>query len=294
MALAPGIHTIPAADYHADKIAKVPSLSASVARKLLARSPMHAWWEHPRLNLDYRPKQSSTLDHGSAVHALLLEGKKPVICDFPDWRTNASKDARAAARKAGDVPLLRKDAEAVNRMLDAITVQLDAYTPRPFVRNLGQIEQTIVWTEPNGTVCRARVDYLLNDHTHLWDLKTTTTAHPRDWSRRRLWEDGLDIQCGFYRRGVKATTGVTPEWGYVVVENTPPYALTIVGLTPEALALADQKVNRAIDLWQECLSTDTWPGYADHVCYAELPPWEGARWLEQQALEEWAEEGALA
>lgn len=278
------IFDMPAEQYHADAIGDVPSLSRSIAHTLLKRSPRHAWWEHPRLNPAYEPKASGTLDNGSAAHSLLFDGKQPVVVDADSWRTNAAKDARDAARKAGKIPLLAKDAAAVQAMVDAIAQQLDEFDPRPFAG--GSYEQTIVWTEPNGVVCRVRPDWLSEDRRRLGDLKTTTNADPREWSRRRLWEDGLDIQCALYRRGVKAVAGIEPEWQFVVVENTPPHALSIVSLDTDALKLADEKVERAIELWAQCLATDEWPGYPSRVCYAELPGWEASRFLEKQVLTE--------
>ena len=44
----PGIYEIPATEYHADPCPE-PSLSASVARTLIDRSPLHAWMKHPKL-----------------------------------------------------------------------------------------------------------------------------------------------------------------------------------------------------------------------------------------------------
>lgn len=290
-ALAPGIYgpeQVPSERYHADQLADIPTLSRSIAHTLIARTPLHAWFNHPKLNPDYQPKTSSTLDHGAAVHALLFEGKKPCVCDFPDWRTNAAKDAREEARRNNKIPLLAKDAELVTAMCEAIDRQLDQLDgPRPFVG--GHPEQTILWEEPNGAVCRVRADYLTEDRRYLWDLKTTTTADPHIWSRRRLWEDGLDVQCALYRRGVKALTGIDPQWTYIVVENTPPYALCPISLTPEALELADHKVEKALRLWVECLNSGEWPGYPPQICFAELPPWEEARFLEREALTEMGE-----
>lgn len=284
-ALEAGIHQISADVYHADPGAQ-PSLSASIAHTLLARSPQHAWWEHPRLNPMRRPRASGTLDNGTAAHALLFEAQKPVIVDADDWRTKAAREARDEARAAGKVALLAKDAVVVQAMCDAIRRQLDQLEcdPRPFTA--GKPEQSLIWQEPNGVTCRARLDWLRDDRTAIDDLKTTTTASPREWTRRRLWEDGKDIQAAFYLRGLRALTGSDAVWRFVVVENRPPYALSVIGLAPDALALANAKVETAIQTWARCLETDEWPAWPTQVCYAELPPWEEARWLEQQVLEE--------
>jgi len=69
----PGIYDIPETDYHADPIAE-PSLSSSIAKILLARSPRHAWANHPRLNPNQEPETRREFDFGSAAHAMLLEG----------------------------------------------------------------------------------------------------------------------------------------------------------------------------------------------------------------------------
>lgn len=294
--LPPGIHAMPADAYHADEIShEQPSLSASVAKTLLARSPLHAWHDHPRLNPNREPIESSRLDNGTAAHTLLFgDGRKPHIVHADSWRTNAAKTQRDEARKAGLVPLLEKEAAAVTALTDAIAKQLDKLNcnPRPFTE--GKPERTLVWRD-RGVLCRARCDWLRDDFTIIEDLKSTgTSADPHEWSRTRLWNDGLDVQAGMYRRGVKAITGVTPDWRFVVVENKPPYALSVISLSPEALELADRKVAKALDLWKGCLDSGDWPGYPPQVCYAELPPWEEARWLERQVLVDWDATGAAA
>lgn len=281
---------IPSDRYHADQLVKQPSLSRSIAHKILTRSPRHAWFAHPRLNPDHQEKGSGTLDNGTAAHSLLFEGRKPVIVEADSWRTNDAKEQRADARKAGKVALLRKDAEQVMGMCDAVARQLDDHDckPRPFTD--GKAEQTLIWQE-QGVWLRARADWLRDDFTALDDLKTTgMSASPFEWTRRRLWEDGLDIQAAMYRRGVKKLAGVDPEWRFVVVENVPPYALSIISLDAEALTLADAKLDKAIQVWKHCLQRNDWPGYLSQVAYAELPPWESSRWLERQALEEMAAE----
>ncbi|MGO9960591.1 MAG: PD-(D/E)XK nuclease-like domain-containing protein [Solirubrobacteraceae bacterium] len=272
--LKPGIHALSAEDYHADQIADAPSLSASIAHILLNRSPLHAWTAHSRLNPNYEPRASGTLDHGTAAHALLFEARKPLIVDADDWRSKAAREARDQARVDGQVPLLAKDARVVQAMCDAIGRQLDGLDchPRPFTS--GKAEQTLVWEEAGGVICRARLDWLRDDLEAIDDLKTTTTANPRDWCRRRLFEDGKDVQAAWYLRGLTAVTGADALWRFVVVENKPPYALSVVSLSPDALKLANAKIHQAIAIWRRCLDTGDWPGYPAQVCYAELPPWE--------------------
>lgn len=288
----PGVWTIPAEAYHSGAGTPEPSLSASIAHILLSKTPRHAWEAHPRLNPNFEPKESGTMDNGTAAHALLFEGRKPVIVEADSWRTKAAQQARDEARAAGGVPLLAKDAVKVTAMVDAIGQQLDQLdmAPRPFTD--GKAEQTLAWQEPSGIWCRARLDWLRDDHTLIEDLKTTTTASPHEWCRRRLWEDGKDIQAAFYLRGLRALTGADADWRFVVCENTPPYALSVISLNPDARALADAKVEKAISLWKDCLDRNEWPGWPRQLVQAQLPPWEQARFIEQQMLTEMGEEVA--
>ena len=290
-----GVLTIPESEYHADKIGDAPSLSASIAKVICNASALHAWNEHPRLNPDYKPKVSDKFDIGTAAHALLLEGKSAVeVIEAPDWRSKGAQEARDLARSEGRLPLLHKNWDEVQAMVEAARRQIDTLDvdPKPFTD--GKPEQTLVWEE-DGVICRARLDWLRDDRATIDDLKTTRgSANPESWTRT-LYSIGADIQAAFYLRGlfaVDASDGPEVEWGtvpvfrFVVQETFAPYALSVVELGSAALAIADRKVEYAIQTWKRCLAEDRWPGYADQVCVAELPPWEEARWLDKETIEE--------
>ena len=282
MTLKPGIHPdIPAEVYHADP-APEPSLSAGIAHRLISQSPLHAWTRHPRLNPAHQEQERGILDFGSAAHALLLQGLD--ICEVieaPDWRTAAAREARDAARKSGLIPLLRKDWDRMVELCETVKRQIAQLDVAPLPFHDGQPEQTLIWKEPNGVWCRARVDWLHSAGDVIDDAKSTgTSASPFVWSRNRLFADGKDIQAVFYRRGLKALTGIDATWRFIVFETEPPYALSVISLAPTAIELAERKVDRALELWKRCLESDTWPGYPTEVAYAELPVWEENRYLE--------------
>ena len=70
----PGIYELSAEEYHADPC-PTPSLSSSIARTLLASSPHHAWWEHPRFNPGRVREEDEKFDLGTAAHALDFSSK---------------------------------------------------------------------------------------------------------------------------------------------------------------------------------------------------------------------------
>lgn len=284
---AAGIHDIPADDYHSDLIDhKRPSLSKSLAHILLTQSPAHAKAAHPRLSHGYRRQEEEKFDVGNCVHSILLEGANTVeIVEANDWRTAAAKQARADARANGKVPLLEKQWAVVQEMLEAVKEQTESFPVDPPLLANGKPEQTIVWDE-DGVLCRARIDWLHDDLRAVDDIKTTSRvagANPDSWSRT-LYGIGADLQVAFYLRGLKAVTGMEPDWRFIVMETEPPYALSVISLAPSVIALANEKVNVAIDIWRDCLKNDSWDGYPRRVCFAELPAWEEARFLERDAL----------
>jgi len=291
---ASGPHTetsVPAESYHADTFHDgPPALSAGIAHTLLTRSPAHAWERHPRLNPDWKPRDDDKFDLGRVAHQVLLEGNANiVVVEADDWRTKAAKETRLEARASGMTAMLAADWQRVLDMTGAVAQKLLTLDvePRPFFHGLP--EQTFIWYE-GDVVCKCRVDWLHEGNVAISDLKTTgRSAQPEQWARSILWSIGCDIQVAWYTRGVQAVTGVRPRFRYVVVEVEPPYGLSIVELGEEAIAVGEAKVNRALEVWADCLEHDRWPGYTSDVYVAQPPPWE-ARWITDEVEEvAWAQ-----
>jgi len=282
-----GILDLPAEQYHADTIADVPTLSNSIAKALCAYSPLHAWTAHPKLNPNFRSKESDRFDLGTTVHELLLadDDSRVRIIQANDWKTKAAREEKDEARAAGMLPVLAPKWPEVQAMVAATREQLAGLDVHPLPFTDGKPEQTIVWEEDGGVICRARLDWLRDDHTIVDDLKTSSRSANPDTFTRSIFSMGYDVQVAAYTRAVERTVGVTPEFRFVVVEAAPPYALSVIGLGPAALTIAEKKWRYAVETWRRCLARDEWPGYPSQVCYAELPAWEEAAWLERELRE---------
>lgn len=273
---------IDAAAYHRDEVSDSPALSASIAKLLITRSPAHARHAHPKLNPNYRERKTEEkYEMGTAVHAMLLEGRNAVlVVDAADWRTNDAKALRDHARETGLVPLLKDQWEEVQPMFESIVAQLATHKARPTPFTAGKPEQTLVWEE-DGVTLKARIDWLHDDRSAIDDFKSTkASAEEKAWTRTMLGFGG-DVQASFYLRACRAY-GWDPVYRWVVVELEPPFALNV--FTPDAamLAIADDKVDTAIRRWRECLRTGVWPAYSGEVRRLEPLPWSEASWLEQR------------
>lgn len=279
-----GIFDTNAADYYADRIGKEPTLNATVAKLLLSASPRHAWQQHPRLNPSYEPTVDKKFDVGTAAHEIMLLGNDRLVhvVNASDWRTKAAQEVRDRARAEGMVPLLAHEWVRVSAMLAAIREQLpqlDLDGPGMFVD--GKAEMTLVWKD-RGVWCRARMDYLHDDFSACDDLKSTArSANPYVWTRSTLWNIGADIQYAMTLRGIHAITGSRAAFRFLVCETHAPFGMCVVSLDPMALELANRKVDRALDLWRDCLEGDFWPSYSQQICWAEPP-----RWVESDLLED--------
>lgn len=259
------------------------ALNASLAKILCADSPLHAW-TNSRLNPDFVREEKEIFDIGTVAHALMLEGlNAATILDFPDWKTKAAREAREAARAQGQTPILTKHWDRVQLMVNAGKLQLAAHRQASDVfTDKGKPELTLAWTDDHGVPCRARLDWLRNDHKRIADYKSTgTSANPEGVARLAV-SQGFYIQAAFYLRGLKKLTGNEADFLFVVQEDYPPYALSVVGMGPDFLWAGERKVQHAIDVWAKCLESGRWEGYADQIVYPVLPAWEENRITEKE------------
>jgi hypothetical protein len=292
-----GFYEISADDYHADKIGDEPTLSASIAQRLVTRSPWHAWTHHPRLGGAKRKRvkaPTKEMDRGTIVHALLLgKSRDVVLVDANDWRTDKAKGEREAARKLGKIAVLPKELREANDIVQAIRPQLDERD----IRLNGQSELCAVWQEQadDGTPvwCRALFDHLLINTARIWDLKTSGKPMPPDKLDSKVDDDAGYIQAVAYPSALAA---IRPElagratFGWIFAEcGEEPYA--VVTGEPDG-AMREMGIlhwRRAINMWAQCMRTGEWPGYPLTPVRVGVKPWRL-----QQAQMESEDEGEAA
>lgn len=290
MILEPGVYSMRADAYHADPVAAEASLSSSIARLLIDRSPLHAWTAHPKLNPDCPPDEGkASLDLGSCAHELLLgRGKGVHVIDADDFRKKATQEERDEARAAGRVPVLRRVFEQAEAMaIKARTAIAASPHLGPFWDG-GKSEQVLVWKESNGRWCRAMVDRLMDRGTLVFDYKTTAYPCVPQRLSRHVFDMGYDFQLAFYVRGLSELddAGIERRGLLLFQETDPPYSVCLMTIDPAGRTIAMKRVQASVEKWHECMTSGTWPDYPGGLEYAMMPAWLEAQWLAREIAED--------
>lgn len=297
-------HDISDADYHADPCPELhgcPSLSSTLARKLLATSPAVAQHDHPRLGAGVHraawKDQKPGMRMGAMLHAELL-GSGPdfvVIPDYAkdkeefardkhcyarDWKKKESRRLRDEALSVGQFPVLHHERPQIEALAAILAPALVA---RGVQLLDGHRETTIIWsreTEYGPVYMRARLDhYCFAGRILHTDIKKTRDAS-RDVLAKACCTLGYHVQQAAYE---DALVAAYPEWegriesrlAFLQIDPVPD--VRMVELDSTFREIGRRKWLEAISLWAECMHNDHWPGYPPETITIEAPGWYVAR-----------------
>jgi hypothetical protein len=277
----PGVY--PALDelvYHRDPVPE-GSLSVSGAKKLLPpSSPALFKWDR-----DNGQPARRQFEFGHAAHKLVLGvGLDVVVIDAENYRTKKAQETQAAARAAGTVPLLAHEWATVQAMAAALRGHPIASVL--LADSAGTPEVSLFWRDTEtGVMRRGRLDLLphpTNGRLIIVDYKSAVSASPQKF-RNAAADYGYHMQAPNYIDGVLALNlAEDAAFVFVVQEKTPPYLVSVVELDSLAMRIGRHDMRKALDIYVDCMTTDTWPGYADDdVALVSLPGWVQHRYAEE-------------
>ena len=281
MTLSPGIHAIPADEYHRDP-APAPSLSSTLARLLLNRSPLHAWTASPRLNPAWEPVEKKTFDIGRAAHRAVLGAGGDYVAYPAEYLASngaaSTKEAKAWAeeqRAAGRTPLKADEVDQVGAMADAVQRQIAAMG----IKLDPARSELVALAEVDGIWCRAMIDNAPADpRLPLYDIKSTTDASPEALAKT-IATYGYDVQAAHYLAVWKAATGEDRKFRMIFVEKEAPFGVSVAELyrkpgdEADWFDHADALAADARRIWGECLTSGNWPCYPARVAIVGAPGW---------------------
>lgn len=259
----PGIYPdIPNDDYHVG-----PGISSSEL-KIVTKSPAHYKYasENPR-------PQTPAMALGTAVHAMILEPDKVPVVAEPEVnrRTKAGKAELAEfhVEHAGSIICSPEQYTHAIGMRNSVM----AHPMASLLFTSGIAERSHYWIdEDTGELCKCRTDWYNTDHELIVDLKTTADASEDPFLRAAV-NFGYELSAAYYLEGAKQTDTPAKEFIFVVVENTPPYAVAVY-VMPETQKYKGYILwRRALDTLHQCRISDTWPGYPEGIQVLNVPKW---------------------
>jgi PDDEXK-like domain of unknown function (DUF3799) len=281
----PGIYReFPVADYFSDPCPH-PSLSQSIAKILIDRSPAHAFLAHPRLN-PQPPEEdgySSAKAIGNAVHAIATGRSRDIaIGEWSDWRTKESQVFKTSALESGHMPILRKHWNCAEAMIDATHRQLDAAGHEGAFAAAAQCEVVLAWQEDEIWL-RTMIDCVAG--LKVYDLKTSGMNCAPHIVAERPSDLGWDVQAAMFERGLGRLDpehAGRHEFFFVAQENEPPFALTVVRIGEADLTMGRKKLEVAIEIWRGCMASGEWPAYPADTVTSHPRGWTESQWLERE------------
>lgn len=280
--MTPGIHDVPASEYHAFRAA-----SASGLRVIHAKTPAHL-----RQSWDDQDKPSLALVLGTLIHHVVLEPHVPLprIALVPEtytipadskpakgapgpgevvpWNNRAKwcRDWRALQEAAGKIVLDAEDMATVRECAESVGQCAEA---SELLRTSAHRESTLAWETEARTPCKARLD-AWGDGI-IVDIKTTTDASP-DGFRRHAYDLGYHLQAAWYVDGLEALTGWKASFYFVAVEKDS-RLVTVHHATHDFLQRGREAYGRALAQFEEAWASGVWAGYASGIHDLDVPEW---------------------
>lgn len=242
----------------------------------VAESPLHYFAR--RLDPNREPEvRTPALILGDAIHKAVLEPdllkQNFAVWDGPPRNTKEGKAAWAEflPTTLGKTVLSKDDYSTV------IGVR-DAAHRHPVARGLlvgGQPEQTYYSTDPEtGELIKCRIDYdRLAYDGMMVDLKTTEDASPGGFGRSAA-NYRYHVQGGWYPHVVAQRGIVAENFIFIAIEKSPPYAIGVYYLEPEAAHLGMVEARRDLERIVECRKSGVWPDYGFEPQPLQLPEWK--------------------
>jgi PDDEXK-like domain of unknown function (DUF3799) len=265
------------AEYHADPC-KVASLSSSIAKIIVTKSPAHAYVEHPKFG-GLAKASTRAQDDGSIIHKLVLgRGAELDVLNYADFRTKAAREARDNAIACGRIPITVAKFAPLEEAASIIKERAEDLLKFKFAPECSEIAIEFESEGAEGpVVCRSMLDSLRreNGRATIYDFKKIVSADPRTRSRH-AYEYGYDIARAAYTEAVEK---LDPELAgrvdfiFIFCELEPPYAVVPCRMTGEFEQLGRSRWQRGVEVWERCLSTGYFPSYCEGIDYLEPPPW---------------------
>ena len=233
----------------------------------LRKSPAHY-----KYYLENQREDTAAFAFGRAVHSAILTPAAfkrdfAIIPEGIDRRTKAGKEEYQSFldAAAGKEIISAQDAETVKAIVRAFKKNKDAVQLLKGTKR----EKPLFWTDDNGILCKCRIDAYKAGL--IVDLKTAQDAETETFTKESL-RYGYDVQAAHYLDAYQhKESAIRPEWYFIVIEKTEPYAINILRADIGFLDYGYIRRQELIEKLKACQEQKTYPDYGiNELC---LPAW---------------------
>jgi len=226
-----------------------PAINFSLAKHLLD-SPAHF---KAAQDEDHEPSEAMML--GTLTHAFVLEGKdlRDEYALKPDGMSFATKEGKAW-RDAQTKPILADEkAQRVPLCADSLA---KSRTVRKMLELCPMLETPII-CEFRGVEIKALLD--MHSEELIADFKTAQDCTKRAFARK-ISDYHYDMQAAWYQAAHAAKYGLDEPapFYWLVVEMKQPFARAIYRASDALIESGLAKMERAIEIYKECLASGKW------------------------------------
>lgn len=197
---------------------------------------------------------------GTAIHTAVLEPDMFSAC-YERWEKVKGKGEAAFAKdQAASTKTLYSSEWNVPEIASAIRSDPATAALIAEVGNKVSAEVCIVWDEPNGIRCKARLDGLSDKF--VFDLKSIGKVATDHECTSAAFKLGYHFQAAFGLRGLKALGHSAADWALVFVEKSAPFAVNTFWIDGDTRDVGASQVGRCLNRLRQCLDSGQWPGPA--------------------------------
>jgi hypothetical protein len=258
------VRGMPEGEYHAVDAASNSRLSR-----------MRGTAAHCRWAIDH-PEESEPMTIGSLTDCFTFTPEAFdslfLPCDAESKAAKAWKEAEAIAgvRKVVKHSWLAK-ARAMHESVMANK------TARKLVEAAKDSQLSVFWQDQEiDLYCKGRIDIPLWEIGCNFDLKTTRSAADDEF-QRSIWTYGYHLQAAMYEDAAASQGHGVDRFGFVLVENEPPYLSRVVELDRSSIQRGHEALKPLKEKYAECIRGGVWPGYSDEIAVLSLPAWTAGR-----------------
>lgn len=247
-----------------------PGLSRSDLM-LMDKTPAHYMYSKSN------PQEATpAMIEGSALHALILEpdtfeGSYAVMPESIKMKgTNKYDTWIAEERLEMHTILSKRQWDMIEGMFLAVN---EAKKAKLYLN--GHHEKCFFWNDPDtGILLKCRPDSIHLKAGVIADLKSTTSAHPKDFMKK-VHDLSYHVQAAFYIDGVIEAIKQggkgdfefkNPDsFMFIAVEKEPPHCIGYYDLSPSFIDEGRKIYKMLVKKYNESFKSDNWHGYSDKV-----------------------------